>query len=88
MNIDAKYLTDGAVGGAIIQNCKGEMLRAISFQVTASSSPVEAELKAMMRAVKWADDEGFADLQVESDSIEALELMKNEDTRRWSDLLQ
>ncbi|CAH9143702.1 unnamed protein product [Cuscuta epithymum] len=87
LNIDASFSPDGAAGGAIMRNERGEMLFALCFPLSADSS-LEAELKAIVTATKWALSSGYGDFVVESDASRAVELISAKREGRWSSLVQ
>ncbi|CAH9083265.1 unnamed protein product [Cuscuta epithymum] len=87
MNIDACYLSGRAGGGAIVRDGMGRLASAISFPLLAQS-PVDAELQAIFFAVKWAAANGFEDMCVETDSLEALRYIEGKSGRRWENELQ
>ncbi|CAH9147988.1 unnamed protein product [Cuscuta epithymum] len=83
MNVDASYLSVKASGGAIIRDGNGHFVSAISFPLLAQS-PVDAEIKAICFALKWATENGFDDLHIETDSWEALQYIDGKLGRRWA----
>ncbi|CAH9121552.1 unnamed protein product [Cuscuta epithymum] len=87
LNIDASFSPDGAAGGAIVRNERGEMLFALCFPLSADSS-LEAELKAIVTATKWALSSGYGDFMVESDASRAVELISAKREGRWYSLVQ
>ncbi|CAH9107341.1 unnamed protein product, partial [Cuscuta epithymum] len=87
LNIDASYLSDLASGGAILRSSSGQMIQAISFPLEADSA-LDAEIKALCFVVRWVEDEGYEDVEVETDSLMLLEYFSRKDCRRWKILIQ
>ncbi|CAH9141052.1 unnamed protein product [Cuscuta epithymum] len=87
LNADARYISGKAGGGAILRNQDGEMLAAISFPITASTS-LEAEIIAIIIATRWAVESGYCDFQVETDATQVVSYFVQVAEGRWKTLFQ
>ncbi|CAH9134937.1 unnamed protein product [Cuscuta epithymum] len=63
------------------------MVFSLQFPIEATS-PVEAELRALLFASRWAITVGYQSFQVETDSMKALSIVEGCGNRRWEDELQ
>ncbi|CAH9143703.1 unnamed protein product [Cuscuta epithymum] len=61
---------------------------AIAKWIKPKDSSLEAELKAIVTATKWALSSGYGDFVVESDASRAVELISAKREGRWSSLVQ
>ncbi|CAH9111837.1 unnamed protein product, partial [Cuscuta europaea] len=85
INVDVGYLAGKARGGTVPRDRRGGFVMAICFPMCATSS-LEAELKAILSATRWAMEEGFVDFQVESDSTLAMEYIAGKKSKWASDI--
>ncbi|CAH9102025.1 unnamed protein product, partial [Cuscuta epithymum] len=75
LNVDASFGSNQVAGGALLRSDRGELLRALHFPISARSA-LEAEPIAIIAAVSWMMEQGFREMEVESDSKGAIEAIK------------
>ncbi|CAH9095448.1 unnamed protein product [Cuscuta europaea] len=82
LNTDASYSPQGAFGGVMMRNKEGLFIFAMSFPLQANFV-LEAEIRAVILATRWAMDAGFSSFQVETDSMAALGHLVEPYRGRW-----
>ncbi|CAH9139232.1 unnamed protein product [Cuscuta epithymum] len=88
LNIDASYRSDGASGGAVLRSRSGELEVAFHFPISATSA-LDAEMQALHLSVRWAVKKGFQAVEVETDSLVAVdEILGGKMEGRWSKMVE
>ncbi|XP_057250760.1 uncharacterized protein LOC130591453 [Beta vulgaris subsp. vulgaris] len=77
LNIDAGQIGVGGCGlGAVFRDEKGDVLAAGAFQFEVAWEPRVAEAKAIYHGLKLAKELGYRHLEVESDSLLAIQALR------------
>ncbi|XP_048504578.2 uncharacterized protein LOC109135629 [Beta vulgaris subsp. vulgaris] len=77
LNIDAGQIGVGGCGlGAVFRDEKGDVLAAGAFQFEVPWEPRVAEAKAIYHGLKLAKELGYRHLEVESDSLLAIQALR------------
>ncbi|CAH9135388.1 unnamed protein product [Cuscuta epithymum] len=77
MNIDAAFSPDMVQGGAILRTRSGDFVLMMIFKIEALSCE-EAELKVMIQAAEMIMEEGYDDVQVETDAVHSISTLFND----------
>ncbi|GAA0152030.1 hypothetical protein LIER_37404 [Lithospermum erythrorhizon] len=82
LNIDGSYKLGDAGLGGILRNCQGEFIGAVNFFCKATS-PLHSEMLAALKVLQWCFDQGYQNLEVESDSLSLVQMIASQNYH-WS----
>ncbi|XP_061341360.1 uncharacterized protein LOC133287715 [Gastrolobium bilobum] len=83
LNVDGASLDSRAACGGLLRDCKGSWISGFSAFV-GFCSPLQAELWAILKGLIFASNNGWKNIMLESDSLQAISLFTNvgNDTRK------